>query len=182
MGSCRYRMLDNDEIELDVDYGVERDPGSWLESIEDPVILVTGAAGFIGRYTVDLLVKLGHRVFATDVGSRPRYLDQERFRDLAYERADLREEDDIFVLMRKVRPAAVMHVAALFDFSAPEELLHEINVAGTARVAEAARDAGVRRLVNWSTGSMYAPSDEPLPETGPKSYCGSSRQPSEATR
>ncbi len=168
MGSCRFRLLEDGEVELDVDYGVARAPESWLESLDDPLMLVTGASGFIGRYMVDLLVGLGHRVFATDVGPRPRFLSQDRFRDVVYERADLREEDDIFVLMRKARPAVVFHVAALFDFSAPEELLHEINVSGAERVAEAASDAGVRRMVHWSTGSIYAPSAEAVPETGPK--------------
>ncbi len=168
MGSCRFRLLEDGGVELDVDYGVERDPGSWLESLGDPLMLVTGAGGFIGRYMVELLAGLGHRVLATDVGPRPGYLTRERFRGVAYERADLREEDDIFDLMRKAKPAVVFHVAALFDFSAPEELLYEINVAGAERVAEAASDSGVRRMVHWSTGSIYAPSDEPVPETGPK--------------
>jgi nucleoside-diphosphate-sugar epimerase len=168
VGSCRFRLLEDGEVELDVDYGVSRDPDSWLESLDDPLILVTGAAGFIGRYMVELLVGLGHRVFATDLGPRPRYLLHERFRDVVYERADLREEDDIFVLMRRARPAVVFHVAALFDFSAPEELLREINVSGAERVAEAASDSGARRMVHWSTGSIYAPSAEPEPETAPK--------------
>jgi nucleoside-diphosphate-sugar epimerase len=168
VGGCRFRLLGGGDVELDVDYGVERDTDSWIESLPDPLMLVTGAGGFIGRYMVDLLAGLGHRVLATDVGPRPGYLARERFRDVAYEPADLREEDDIFDLMRKAKPAVVFHVAALFDFSAPEELLYEINVAGAERVAEAARDSGVRRMVHWSTGSIYAPSDEPVPETGPK--------------
>jgi nucleoside-diphosphate-sugar epimerase len=168
VGSCRFKLLDDGEVELDIDFGVTRDADSWLEGLDDPLMFVTGAAGFIGRYMVELLVGLGHRVFATDLGGRPRYLLHERFRDVAYERADLREEDDIFALMRRARPAVVFHVAALFDFSAPVELLDEINVAGAERVAEAASDSGVRRMVHWSTGSVYAPSSEPVSETGPK--------------
>jgi len=168
VGSCRFRLLADNDVELDVDYGVGRDADSWLESLDDPLMFVTGAAGFIGRYMVDLLMGLGYRVFATDLGPRPPYLLQGRFRDVVYERADIREEDDIFTLMRKARPAVVFHVAALFDFSAPEGLLHEINVAGAERVAEAARDSGVSRMVHWSTGSIYAPSAEPVPETAPK--------------
>ena len=168
MGSSGFRLLEDGEIELRVDYAVERAGDGWLEEVDSPVMLVTGAAGFIGRYVVDLLSGLGHRVFGTDIGPRPRYMEQEKFASVDYAPADLRAEDDVVSLMRRVRPAVVFHIGAVFDFSAPEELLHEVNVAGTERVCEAARDAGARRLVYWSTGSIYAPSSEALPETGPK--------------
>lgn len=169
MGKCCFRKLDHGEIELLVDYGVERQEDSWLEEIDSPVMLVTGAGGFIGRYMVDLLVNLGYHVFATDIGVPPRYLKQEKFSSVEYAPADLREEGEVFSLLRRVKPAAVFHIGAIFDFSAPEELLHEVNVVGTERVCEAARESGARRLVYWSTGSIYAPSQEPLPETSPKS-------------
>ncbi len=169
MGSCSFKSVGNGEIQLLVDYGVERVGDSWLEELAEPVMLVTGAAGFIGRYVVDLLTGLGYRVFATDITPRPRYLRQERFGSVEYAPADLREEDEIIALVRRVRPAVVFHIGAIFDFSAPEGLLHEVNVAGTERVCEAARDAGARRVVYWSTGSIYAPSSDAVPETGPKS-------------
>jgi len=168
LGSASFRKLEDGRIDLVVDYGVERDRSSWLEERGDPRMLVTGAAGFIGRYMVDLLVKLDYRVYATDLGSRPRWLDAERFARVEYSSADLREEEKIAFLMKWAQPDAVFHVGAIFDFSAPLELLREVNVAGSARVCEAARDAGARRVVYWSSGSIYAASDEPVAEAGAK--------------
>ena len=188
MGNSGFRLLEDGEIELVVDYGVERAGDGWLEELDSPVMLVTGAAGFIGRYVVDLLSGLGHRVFGTDIGPRPRYMEQEKFASVDYAPADLRAEDDVVSLMRRVRPAVVFHIGAVFDFSAAEELLHEVNVAGTERVCEAARDAGARRLVYWSTGSIYALCSRrarrspPTPTRGASSRARRPRSPSTTRR
>jgi nucleoside-diphosphate-sugar epimerase len=167
-GRCSFKALDGGEIELLVDFGIERDRSSWLERLERPALLVTGAAGFIGRYMVDLLVALGYRVHATDVGPRPAYLAQPKYAGVEYAPADLREEESVEFLMKWVRPTVVFHIGAIFDFSASYEVLRAVNVTGTERVCDAARAAGARRVVYWSTGSIYAPSQTPVPETGPK--------------
>ena len=169
MGGCSFRKLEDGQVELLVDYGIARVRDSWLEALGDPVMLVTGAGGFIGRYMVDLLTGLGYRVFATDVGPRPRYLARPKFKAVKYAAADLREENEVVALVRRVKPAVVFHIGAIFDFSAASELLREVNVAGTERVSEAARDGGAKRLVYWSTGSIYSASDEPATESAPKS-------------
>ena len=169
MGGCSFKKLEGGGIELLVDFGVERARDSWLEELPRPAMLVTGAGGFIGRYMVELLVELGYSVFATDVAPRPAYLRQPKFRGVGYAPADLREEDDVRALMRQARPAVVFHIGAIFDFSAPAGLLWEVNVTGTERLSEAARDSGARRLVYWSSGSIYASSGEPADESAPKS-------------
>jgi UDP-glucose 4-epimerase len=55
----------------------------------------------------------------------------------------------------------VLHLAALLHMVNPPEDLHgeyeRINVGGTANVVEAAREAGVRRLVFFSTIAVYGP-------------------------
>ena len=167
-GSASFAILDDGGIDLKVDFGVERDRSSWLESVERPTMLVTGAAGFIGRYMVDLLVQLGYKVFATDLGSRPRYLGQPRYAGVEYAPADLREEESVDFLMKWVQPTVVFHIGAIFDFSASWEVLRAVNVTGTERICDAARGAGAKRVVYWSSGSIYAPSDEPAVESAPK--------------
>jgi nucleoside-diphosphate-sugar epimerase len=167
-GRCSFRSLGGGEIELDVAFGIGRDTDSWLEKVERPTMLVTGASGFIGRYMVDLLVGFGYKVFATDIGSRPAYLSQAKYKAVEYAPADLREEEAVDFLMKWVRPTVVFHIGAIFDFSASAQLLRAVNVTGTERVCDAARNAGAKRVIYWSTGSIYGPSDTPALETGPK--------------
>lgn len=57
----------------------------------------------------------------------------------------------------------VFHTAALFDLTAPEEELYRVNVLGTRNVCEAAYNAGVKRIINWSSSSVYGAWDEPIP-------------------
>jgi dihydroflavonol-4-reductase len=52
---------------------------------------------------------------------------------------------------------AVVHVAALYSYSAAEADMHAVNVEGTRNVIAACRAAGVRRLVHTSTAGTCGP-------------------------
>ncbi len=52
---------------------------------------------------------------------------------------------------------AVVHVAALYSYSAPEVEMCAVNVEGTRNVIAACRAAGVRRLVHTSTAGTCGP-------------------------
>jgi dihydroflavonol-4-reductase len=52
---------------------------------------------------------------------------------------------------------AVVHVAALYSFTAPAGELEAVNVDGTRRVLEACRRAGVERIVHTSTCATCGP-------------------------
>jgi dihydroflavonol-4-reductase len=52
---------------------------------------------------------------------------------------------------------AVLHVAALYSYDAPLELLERVNVEGTSRVLGAAERAGVSRVVVTSTAGTCGP-------------------------
>ena len=107
--------------------------------------LVTGASGFIGWHVARSLVKAGHPVRAlVRPGSQVRDIEV----DLV--RGDLRDAESL-------RSAAagcglVFHVAADYRLWAkhPQEL-YESNVGGTRNLLEAARQAGVERVVYTST-------------------------------
>jgi dihydroflavonol-4-reductase len=126
--------------------------------------LVTGASGFLGWHVARLLVERGHKVRAL---VRP----SSKLRELEVEpvRGDLRDASS---LDRAVAGCGlVFHVAADYRLWArdPEEL-YRSNVDGTRSVLEAARRAGVDRVVYTSTvGCIGIPKnglgDETVPVT-----------------
>jgi dihydroflavonol-4-reductase len=107
--------------------------------------LVTGASGFVGWHVARLLSSRGHRVRAlVRPASQLRELDVERVT------GDLRDADS---LARAVEGCGlVFHVAADYRLWAkdPGEL-YRSNVDGTRNLLEAARHAGVERVVYTST-------------------------------
>jgi nucleoside-diphosphate-sugar epimerase len=127
--------------------------------------LVTGGAGFIGCNLARFILDKGHQVVVLDnfaTGKR------ENLADLAG-RIELIEGDirDRAAVDRAVRScAAIFHEAALG--SVPRSVKdpvtsHDVNVNGTVTVLEAARAAGVKRLVFAASSSAYG--DQP---TSPK--------------
>lgn len=125
--------------------------------LRDEVVLVTGAAGFIGSHLVDALLERGARVRGFDnlATGRSENLPSHDPRFELVE-ADLRDPVACREACRDV--AYVFHQAALG--SVPRSLADPastiaVNVAGTANILAAARDAGVRRVIYASSSSVY---------------------------
>jgi dihydroflavonol-4-reductase len=116
--------------------------------------LVTGASGFLGWHVARLLVERGHSVRAlVRPGSRVDGID------VAPVTGDLREPDS---LARAVEGCGfVFHVAADYRLWAKDPSdLYRSNVDGTRNLLEAARRAGVERVVYTSTvGCIGIPHD-----------------------
>ncbi len=127
--------------------------------------LVTGGAGFIGSALANHLVNLGHRVRVLDDLSAgdPAALDS----GIAFTRGDVRDIPKLWTLLRDVE--CVFHLAARVSVS--ESILYpveynEVNVGGTVSLMTAARDAGVRRVVLASSGTVYGDQEgQPVRET-----------------
>ena len=122
-------------------------------------ILVTGGAGFIGSALANHLAHLGHRVRVVDDLSSgdPSVLDNA----VAFTRGDVRDIPKLWTLLRDVE--VVYHLAARVSVS--ESVLYpveynEVNVGGTVSLMTAARDAGVRRVVLASSGTVYGEQEE----------------------
>jgi UDP-glucose 4-epimerase len=133
-------------------------------------VLVTGAAGFIGSHTVDHLLAAGHRVWGIDnfrTGRREN-LAGALMAGLKFERLDVLDERRFDRFVRKVRPDAIIHLAALVSVTesvAAPDLNFRLNLEATYRLAEAARRYGVRRLVFASSAAVYGDSPKlPLDE------------------
>lgn len=132
-------------------------------------ILVTGGAGFIGSHVVDRLLADGHGVDVVDnlsTGRRARVNAAARLRVCDIRSRALDEA------VAAARPEAVVHVAAQAAVArsvADSRFDASVNVLGTLAVLEAARRAGVRRVVFTSTGgAAYGDTDAlPTPEAHP---------------
>jgi UDP-glucose 4-epimerase len=119
--------------------------------------LVTGGAGFIGSHLVEGLLTRGHQVRVLDDLSTGNRANLQHVRD----RVELIEGSvtDPSAVARAVQGREVVyHLAALPSVvrSVEEPVLsHEICASGTVRVLDAARRAGVRRVVYAASSSAY---------------------------
>ena len=134
-------------------------------------ILVTGAAGFIGSHVAEALLRRGDDVIAFD-NLNEFYDPALKRRNLAevaataaaagrrfqFHQADLRDADAVQAAFADGSIGAVVHLAAAAGVRPSIEqpgLYAEVNVGGTLHVLEAARAAGVRRVVFASSSSVY---------------------------
>jgi len=113
-------------------------------------ILVTGATGKVGSRLAKRLAERGHDI-------RALVRDRARAADLLGDGIELAQGDllDAASLTTAVQGVdAVVHCAAFFR-GATAEQAHQINDLGTQHLANAARDASVKRFVFTSTGLVY---------------------------
>src|ERR1700734_1025886 len=116
-----------------------------------PVAVVTGGAGFIGSHMVDVFVDNGYvvRIIDNMVGGREANLSHHAGNpDVTLEKDDIRDLRPGTKLFDGAR--YVTHFAGIGDIvpsiERPAEYM-DANVMGTVRVMEAARAAGVTKLV-----------------------------------
>jgi UDP-glucose 4-epimerase len=119
--------------------------------------LVTGGAGFIGSHLVDALIGRGDRVLVLDDLSSGRRENLAGALDNGVEllEASVTDDDAVAVAFERARPQLVFHLAAQIDVRrsvADPSFDLDVNVAGTIRLLEGARQAGVERFVFASTG------------------------------
>lgn len=123
-------------------------------------VLVTGAAGYIGRQVMARLSG-SFPVVGVDLVT-------------AGSAGDIREMDvrdpELAELVRTENVTHVVHLAAILDGSVDPDLAYDIDVNGTANVLEACVRGGVKHLTVTSSGAAYGyHGDNPVPlrETDP---------------
>jgi UDP-glucose 4-epimerase len=125
-------------------------------------VLVTGGAGFIGSNIVRALLARGDAVRVLDnfsTGSRGNLAGLEN--DVELVEGDLRSYERVHAAVRGVE--VVFHEGALPSVprSVQDPLTTTaVNIEGTLNVLLAARDEGVRRIVNASSSSVYGNTGE----------------------
>jgi len=107
-------------------------------------VLITGSTGGIGRFVVSRLLEAGHSLRAIDVPAQPVQPD------IDYIPGDVR---DLTLIRRAVYGMdAVVHLAAIpYDMERMEDLVLDTNLRGTYNILLAAQEAGVQRVVNFSS-------------------------------
>lgn len=119
-------------------------------------VLVTGATGFTGGHLAQHLSARGDRVRAL---VRP--ISRGRFDRSALPARGVAAAEGDLSDAAAVRRAAegidvVYHIAATYrEAGQPDSAYRAINVEGTRHVLQAAKDAGVKRVVHCSTGGVH---------------------------
>ena len=129
-------------------------------------ILVTGGAGYVGSVSVEMFVAAGHEVIVIDdlsTGHAAAVPDGARL-----ERASYANEKQMADLLDRARIDAILHCAARSlvgeSIKEPSKYYRE-NVGGGIALLEAARRAGVNRMVFSSTAAVYGvPERVPIDE------------------
>ena len=131
--------------------------------------IVTGGAGFIGSHIVDRLIDCGHEVFVIDDESADThekfYYNQKAeysfysVQDHYNIRHHFEDVDVVFHLAAESRIQPCVHNPVMANLA---------NVVGTCSVLQAAKEAGVKRVVYSSTSAAYGVLNQiPLKESMP---------------
>src|SRR6187399_558113 len=120
-------------------------------------ILITGGAGFIGSAVIAHFQKLNHELFVIDnlsFGNR----HFSNIPDAAFFNEDILNKDRIFNIINNIKPDIIVHLAAIHFIPYCNEHHYDssdINIRGTIHVLEAARKAGVKKVLLASTAAVY---------------------------
>jgi UDP-glucose 4-epimerase len=129
--------------------------------------VVTGGAGFIGSHIVDALVARGDEVHVLDNLTRGKRENVATGAQL--HEADIRHDtSDVFA---EARPEVCFHLAAQIDVRVSVErpdLDADVNVVGTLRVLQAAREHGTKIVFSSTGGAIYGECNAPADEDHPR--------------
>jgi nucleoside-diphosphate-sugar epimerase len=127
-------------------------------------LFVAGATGAVGRLLVPLLVRDGHEVAgATRTPAGAKQLESAGARAALL---DVLDRNAVMDTLQRVKPGAVIH--QLTDLAAMDlEANARLRIVGTRNLVDAARAAGVQRMVAQSIAFAYAPGPGPAQESDP---------------
>ena len=128
-------------------------------------ILVDGAGGFLGSHVVERLCREGYPVRATDLPSANLSLAASAGAEVVT--CDLLEPNQIREVVHGI--GSVVHVAGLFDYSLPADILDKANAEATRNICEACRLTGIEKLIHVSSIAVYGrPKTFPMQEDHPR--------------
>ncbi|WP_113907544.1 SDR family oxidoreductase [Aliidiomarina celeris] len=110
------------------------------------VILITGAAGYLGSQLGQALMAQGHKVVGIDRVTPAL--------DFAVFQMDIRATE-LVDFMREHEVSQVVHLASIVSPGADEALEYDIDVNGTRNVLDACMSAGVKHITITSSGAAY---------------------------
>ncbi len=132
--------------------------------VSKEVVLVDGAGGFLGSHVVKKLRDQGWRVRATDLPSS--HLELARAAGAEVVPCDLLDVERVKELLAGVSSA--VHIAGVFDYSLPLDVLRKANVETTRNICEACIQTGIGKLIHISSITVYGtPQTVPVGENHP---------------
>jgi UDP-glucose 4-epimerase len=127
--------------------------------------VVTGGAGFIGSHVVDALLARGDEVHVLDdLSSGMNSAEGARLH-----KGDVRQ--DAAAVFSEARPEVCFHLAAQIDVRVSVERPDfdaDVNIVGTLRVLEAAREQATKIVFSSTGGAIYGECDGPAAEDHPR--------------
>ncbi|WP_371786143.1 NAD-dependent epimerase/dehydratase family protein [Streptosporangium subroseum] len=127
-------------------------------------VMVAGATGAVGRLLVPLLLDAGHQV--TGISRTLAGAERVRGQGASAVQVDVLDRDGLRQAVGVAAPDVVIH--QLTDLSdADGEATDRLRQDGTRNLVDAARSAGVERIVAQSISWAYAPGESPADETVP---------------
>lgn len=127
-------------------------------------ILIAGASGAVGRMLVPRLVQAGHTVTGTT--HRPENIQVIESLGAKALVADAFDRDATFAAVREASPEVVIHQLTSLGSRVFAEN-SRIRVEGTRHLVDAAREAGVKRIIVQSIAWAYQPGNGPATENVP---------------
>lgn len=149
--------------------------GSAARADARPIVLITGAAGNLGRSVAAALADR-YQIVGLDRKAREAAPDKGPGTGFAILAVDLGADDSVVAALRAFRDAygariaSVVHLAAYFDFTGEENPLYQsVNVDGTERLLRALQGFEVEQFLYTSTMLVHAPCrpGERIDETRP---------------
>jgi UDP-glucose 4-epimerase len=129
-------------------------------------ILVTGGAGFIASHIVDAYVNLGHELVVIDnlsTGQKGNLNAQAKFIE-----CDITDKAKIQEIISNEQPEVINHHAAHIQVGYSVENPQfdaQNNILGLLNIMQAAKEAGVKKVIMASTGgAMYGNQETPFSE------------------
>lgn len=134
-------------------------------SLNNPKILVTGSAGFIGSHIYDLLFAMGHKVYGVDdlSGGFMHNVSQKKY----FTKLDLRNRAKTAAYIEKIKPDIIYHLAAdategrsqFTPFSAMDR-----NIVAYNNLLVPAIKHGLKKMILTSSMSVYGAQQVPFNE------------------
>ncbi|GAA6179226.1 NAD-dependent epimerase/dehydratase family protein [Shimia sp. NS0008-38b] len=129
-------------------------------------ILVTGAAGMVGRAFMKAMADTEHQLIACDVTPPSELPDNAQFCPM-----DVTTDAPLRVVAR-YQPDVIVHLASVVTppLGSDRDFAYRVDVLGTQNVVKAALAAGTKRLIVTSSGAAYgyhADNSVPLSESDP---------------
>jgi nucleoside-diphosphate-sugar epimerase len=126
-------------------------------------VFVAGATGAIGRQLLPMLIGAGYEVFGTTRNPRKTAQMEVGVRPVV---VDVFDRNALIAAVAKAKPDVIIH--QLTDLSAADfAATDRLRIDGTRNLVDAAKAAGVRRMIAQSLAIVYLPGPEPATEQDP---------------